>query len=235
MAQKSSRYDAVKENAGCEGVQTMIKRVTYHHYWFIKLKNPHYLYSFGFCVHSGIPVYTLLLGCTQWKKNVHSGKKMYTAKFPSAPMYTSKSGFSPIVRSRQMCIIRVGESDRFFYTNGGEAPPEGAGARSTSSSLDVSWLIYFQGAYGGCQRKKSSELDVLFGLLLLSLARSSECVGLFAGCSERTTARRYVPWDTGGSCCYLMAHISRAYTLIPAQSCLPRATFTAPCWLAAAL
>ena len=27
MAQKSSRYDAVKENAGCEGVQTMIKRV----------------------------------------------------------------------------------------------------------------------------------------------------------------------------------------------------------------
>ena len=71
---------------------------------------------------------------------------------------------------------------------GGEAPPEGAGARSTSSSLDVSWLIYFQGAYGGCQRKKSSELDVLFGLFLLSLARSSECVGLFAGCSERTTA-----------------------------------------------
>ena len=30
---------------------------------------------------------------------------MYTAKFPSAPMYTSKSGFSPIVRSRQMCTI----------------------------------------------------------------------------------------------------------------------------------
>ena len=87
---------------------------------------------------------------------------------------------------------RVGESDRFFDTNGGEAPPKGAGARSTSSSLDVSWLIYFQGAYGGCQRKKSSELDVLFGLFLLSLARSSECVGLFAGCSERTTARRYV-------------------------------------------
>ena len=130
---------------------------------------------------------------------------------------------------------RVGESDRFFDTNGGEAPPKGAGARSTSSSLDISWLIYFQGAYGGCQRKKSSELDVLFGLLLLSLARSSECVGLFAGCSERTTARRYVPWDTGGSCCYLMAHMSRAYTLIPAQTCLPRATFTAPCWLAAAL
>ena len=130
---------------------------------------------------------------------------------------------------------RVGESDRFFDTNGGEAPPKGAGARSTSSSLDISWLIYFQGAYGGCQRKKSSELDVLFGLFLLSLARSSECVGLFAGCSERTTARRYVPWDTGGSCCYLMAHMSRAYTLIPAQTCLPRATFTAPCWLAAAL
>ena len=45
----------------------------------IWLKNPHYLYTFGFCVHSGIPVYTFLLGCTQWnkkctqwKKNVHS-------------------------------------------------------------------------------------------------------------------------------------------------------------------
>jgi hypothetical protein len=71
----------------------------------IRLKNPHYLYTFGFSVHSGIPVYTLLLGCTQPTKNVHSGQKMYTAKFPSAPMYTSKSGFSPIVRSRQMCTI----------------------------------------------------------------------------------------------------------------------------------
>ena len=39
---------------------------------FISLKNPHYLYTFGFSVHSGIPVYTLLLGCTQPTKNVHS-------------------------------------------------------------------------------------------------------------------------------------------------------------------
>ena len=69
-------------------------------------------------VHSGIPVYTLLLGCTQPTKNVHSRQKMYTAKFPSEPMYTSKSGCSPIVRSRQMCIISVGESDRFLWWRG---------------------------------------------------------------------------------------------------------------------
>ena len=164
---------------------------------------------------------------------INSRKKMYTAKFPSEPMYTHPNQDFPQLYAAVRCVSSVWGKATDSY--GGEAPPEGAGARSTSSSLDVSWLIYFQGAYGGCQRKKSSELDVLFGLLLLSLARSSECVGLFAGCSERTTARRYVPWDTGGSCCYLMAHMSRAYTLIPAQTCLPRATFTAPSWLAAAL